>query len=202
MSSPATTLPRPASPWIFRPSIDLLVGCGAWSLPLLAITFYLSQRDAVAMSFAFYFLGIFCNQPHYMATVYRAYRTPYDFNRYRFFTVYVTVFILLTLVVVHLAPALFPWLLTFYLTWSPWHYSGQNFGISMMLARRAGARLVAGAAAALRFGALRFGGVVRAGGGAGAVRRFGAATAISRPPPGSGRRSSAPPAGARSGSAG
>jgi len=140
MSSPTTALPRPASPWIFRPSIDLLVGCGAWSLPLLAITFYLSQRDAVAMSFAFYFLGIFCNQPHYMATVYRAYRRPDDFNRYRFFTVYVTVFILLTLVVVHLAPALFPWLLTFYLTWSPWHYSGQNFGISMMLARRAGAR--------------------------------------------------------------
>ncbi len=113
MSSPATTLPRPASPWIFRPSIDLLVGCGAWSLPLLAITFYLSQRDAVALSFVFYFLGVFCNQPHYMATVYRAYRTPYDFNRYRFFTVYVTVFILLTVVVVHLAPALFPWLLTF-----------------------------------------------------------------------------------------
>jgi len=144
MSSPATTLARPANPWIFRPAIDLLVGCGAWSLPLLALTFYLSQRDAVRMSFIFYFLGIFFNQPHYMATVYRAYRTPYDFNRYRFFTVYVTVFILLTVVVVHLAPALFPWLLTFYLTWSPWHYSGQNYGISMMLARRAGARPTGG----------------------------------------------------------
>lgn len=140
MSTSVTATGRPATPWLFRPSVDLLVGCGAWSLPLLAITFYLSQRDAVYMSFAFYFLGVFCNQPHYMATVYRAYRTPYDFNRYRFFTVYVTVFIVLTLVVVHLAPALFPWLLTFYLTWSPWHYSGQNYGISMMLARRAGAR--------------------------------------------------------------
>ncbi len=125
---------------MFRPSVDLLVGCGAWSLPLLALTFYLSQRDAVHMSFAFYFLGVFCNQPHYMATVYRAYRTPEDFNRYRFFTVYVTLFVILSALVVHLAPALFPWLLTFYLTWSPWHYSGQNYGISMMLARRAGAQ--------------------------------------------------------------
>jgi tetratricopeptide (TPR) repeat protein len=140
MSSSATSITHPASPWIFRPSIDLLIGCGAWSLPLLAITFYLSQRDAVQLSFVFYFLGVFCNQPHYMATVYRAYRTPYDFNRYRFFTLYLAVFIALTVVIVHLAPALFPWLLTFYLTWSPWHYSGQNFGISMMLARRAGAR--------------------------------------------------------------
>ena len=140
MSSVVPVTRPPANPWIFSSSIDLLVGCGAWSLPLLAVTFYLSQRDAVHLSFVFYFLGVFCNQPHYMATVYRAYRTRDDFNRYRFFTLYVTVFVVLTLLVVHLAPALFPWLLTFYLTWSPWHYSGQNYGISMMLARRAGAQ--------------------------------------------------------------
>ena len=140
MSASTPAVRHPANPWIFRPSVDLLIGCGAWSLPLLAVTFYLSQRDAVHVSFVFYFLGVFCNQPHYMATVYRAYRTPEDFNRYRFFTVYVTVFVILTALVVHLAPALFPWLLTLYLTWSPWHYSGQNYGISMMLARRAGAQ--------------------------------------------------------------
>ena len=139
-NSPAPAVARSSQQWIFSPLLDLLVGCGAWSLPLLALTFYLGQRNAVTLSFAFYFLGMFCNQPHYMATVYRAYRTPEDFNRYRFFTVYVTVFIVLTLLVVHLAPALFPWLLTFYLTWSPWHYTGQNFGISLMLARRAGAQ--------------------------------------------------------------
>jgi tetratricopeptide (TPR) repeat protein len=115
------------------------VGCGAWSLPLLVATYWLGTREAVYVSFAFYFLGVFCNQPHYMATVYRAYRTPGDFHKYRFFTLYVTVFILLTALVVHLAPALFPWLLTFYLTWSPWHYTGQNYGIALMLARRAGA---------------------------------------------------------------
>ena len=141
MGSAAVTAPAPrANPWIFNPTVDLLVGCGAWSLPLLVITYYLSQRDAVHLSFVFYFLGVFCNQPHYMATVYRAYHTPQDFNQYRFFTVYVTVFILLTAVIVHLAPALFPWLLTFYLTWSPWHYSGQNYGISMMMIRRTGAK--------------------------------------------------------------
>ena len=140
MTKPAAAPGPPASPWIFGPKTDLLIGCGAWSLPLLALTFYLSQRDAVHVSFVFYFLGVFCNQPHYMATVYRAYHTPHDFNRYRFFTVYVTVFIVLTAVIVHLAPALFPWLLTFYLTWSPWHYSGQNYGIAMMLIRRAGGK--------------------------------------------------------------
>ncbi len=137
---PAVPARPAAGPWIFSPALDLLVGCGAWSLPLLVATYFLSLRAAVEVSFAFYFLGVFCNQPHYMATVYRAYRTPGDFNKYRFFTLYVTVFIVLTALVVHLAPALFPWLLTFYLTWSPWHYTGQNYGIAMMLARRAGAQ--------------------------------------------------------------
>ena len=32
-----------------------------------------------------------------------------------------------------------PWIFTLYLTWSPWHYSGQNYGLFMMFARRAGA---------------------------------------------------------------
>lgn len=135
---PPATPGTASSPWLFNPALDLLVGCGAWSLPLLAVTFWLGTREAAYVSFAFYFLGVFCNQPHYMATVYRAYRTPGDFHKYRFFTLYVTVFIGLTALVVHLAPALFPWLLTIYLTWSPWHYTGQNYGIALMLARRAG----------------------------------------------------------------
>jgi len=29
---------------------------------------------------------------------------------------------------------------TLYLTWSPWHYSGQNYGIFLLFARRAGAQ--------------------------------------------------------------
>ena len=29
-------------------------------------------------------------------------------------------------------------LFTLYITWSPWHYAGQNFGISVMLLRRRG----------------------------------------------------------------
>ena len=46
MTKPAAAPGPPASPWIFGPKTDLLIGCGAWSLPLLALTFYLSQRDA------------------------------------------------------------------------------------------------------------------------------------------------------------
>ncbi len=33
--------------------------------------------------------------------------------------------------------ALLAWLFTVYVTWSPWHYTGQNFGLSMMFLRAA-----------------------------------------------------------------
>ena len=33
---------------------------------------------------------------------------------------------------------LLPWLFTAYVMWSPWHYTGQNFGVLMMFLRRAG----------------------------------------------------------------
>ena len=129
----------PPRPWLFSPAVDLLVGCGAWSLPLLGLTFWLQRTHGAGLALGFYLLALFCNQPHYMATLHRAYRTAGDFRKYRFFTVYVTALCLLTAVVAHIAPGLFPWLITFYLTWSPWHYTGQNFGIAQMMVRRAGA---------------------------------------------------------------
>ena len=133
-----TVARRPAA-WLFSPALDLLVGCGAWTLPLLALTFFLQRENAGAVAFAFYLLAVFCNNPHYMATIHRAYHTAEDFNKYRFFTVYVTVLLALAVELVHLVPGLFPWVFTFYLTWSPWHYTGQNFGIAQMFVRRAGA---------------------------------------------------------------
>lgn len=133
---------RPAA-WLFSPALDLLIGCGAWSLPLLALTFFVQRDHATGAAFAFYLLAIFCNQPHYMATLYRAYHTAADFNKYRFFTVYVTALLALTLLLVHFVPPLVPWIVTLYLTWSPWHYTGQNFGIAQLFIRRAGPSVAA-----------------------------------------------------------
>lgn len=146
MPVPASAPPAAATaasprPWLFNAPLDLLVGCGAWSLPFLALVFWL-QRDpaaAASLGLAFYALGLFCNNPHYMATLHRAYHTAGDFAKYRFFTVYVTALLALVVVLVHFAPGLVPWVVTLYLTWSPWHYTGQNFGIAQLLLRRAGA---------------------------------------------------------------
>ncbi|MFZ3215691.1 MAG: tetratricopeptide repeat protein [Candidatus Acidiferrales bacterium] len=138
---PAATVPTAASPWIYRPWLDLLVGCGAWSAPLLAIALWMTPAHSHGWAMAFYLLAIVFNYPHFMATIYRAYHTRADFEKYKFVTLHVTLLLALTGVVMHASPRLFPWLFTLYICWSPWHYSGQNYGLLMMFARRSGAEI-------------------------------------------------------------
>ena len=128
-----------AALWIYNPWLDLIVGCGAWSLPLLLVSYLSLASSARAWSVVFYALALFFNYPHYMATIYRAYHRAEDFAKYRIFTVHITALVLMTLVLSHYWLRLLPWIFTIYLTWSPWHYSGQNYGLFMMFARRAGA---------------------------------------------------------------
>ncbi|HEY4765307.1 MAG TPA: tetratricopeptide repeat protein [Candidatus Sulfotelmatobacter sp.] len=130
---------EPAAPWIYNPWLDLIVGCGAWSAPLLLLSYFSLASNARAWSVAFYGLALFFNYPHYMATIYRAYHRSEDFQKYRIFTVHITALVVLTLLLSHFWLRLLPWIFTIYLTWSPWHYSGQNYGLFMMFARRAGA---------------------------------------------------------------
>src|ERR1700741_624287 len=75
-----------------------------------------------------------------MATIYRVYHRESDFHRYRIFTVHITLLVLATTVLTHFWVRALPWIFTLYLTGSPWHYSGQNYGLFMMFARRAGAK--------------------------------------------------------------
>src|SRR5579864_6741372 len=131
---------EPASiAWIYNPWVDLIVGCGAWTAPLLLVSYWTIASNTRTWSVAFYALALFFNYPHYMATIYRAYHRAEDFEKYRIFTVHTTGLILLTLVLSHFWAQLLPLIFTIYITWSPWHYSGQNYGLFTMFARRAGA---------------------------------------------------------------
>lgn len=128
----------PRSPWIYRPWLDLIIGCGAWSAPLLILTNYVSPRSSTQWSFAFYLFALLFNYPHFMATVYRAYHTYDEFKKYRYFTVRVALLLAAAGLVAHLWYPLLPWIFTLYICWSPWHYTGQNFGLLIMFGRRAG----------------------------------------------------------------
>ena len=139
MGKPRKQLNRPAIAWIYNPWLDLVVGCGAWSAPLLMVSYWSIGANTRAWAITFYALALILNYPHYMATIYRAYHRAEDFKKYRIFTVHTTALIVLTLLLSHYWLRLLPWIFTIYITWSPWHYSGQNYGLFMMFAGRVGA---------------------------------------------------------------
>ena len=82
------------------PPIDLIVGCGAWSLPLLILPYVFGDMGLTG-ALAFSTLSVVVNGPHYMATIYRAYRTREDFARYRVRTLYFTLLLTVVLIAAH-----------------------------------------------------------------------------------------------------
>ncbi len=129
----------PQARWLYNPWIDLIVGCAAWSAPLLLLSGRSLETRARSWSVVFYALALLFNYPHFMATVYRAYHTHSEFARYRIFTLHLTALLAMVGIASHVWSAIVPWLFTLYISWSPWHYTGQNFGLLMMYARRNGA---------------------------------------------------------------
>jgi Tfp pilus assembly protein PilF len=118
--------------------LSAMVGCGGWSAPLLLLAFYATNSHSRVWAVAFYFLALLCNYPHFMATVYRAYHTHTEFAKYRIFTVHIALLLALAGLIAHVWYPLLPWIFTLYICWSPWHYTGQNFGLLMMFAQRSG----------------------------------------------------------------
>src|SRR5689334_17104565 len=108
-----------AKVWIYNAWLDIIVGCGAWSAPLLLLA-YFSTQSTLALSVTFYGLALFFNYPHYMATLYRAYHTSEDFHKYRIFTVHISALIAVTVILSHFWYQVLPLIFTIYLTWSPW----------------------------------------------------------------------------------
>ncbi len=137
-TSPAARKSTARSLWLHHPALDLIVGCGAWSAPLIGLAYFTGSLTRL-WPVIFYGLALFFNYPHYMATIYRAFHRADDFSKYRLFTLHITGVLLATTVLAHFYSNALPWIFTLYLTWSPWHYSGQNYGVMMMFARRAGA---------------------------------------------------------------
>lgn len=133
------TKEKKESVWIYGAATDLIIGCGAWALPLLLLTQFGTANFPQIVVTIFYALALFFNYPHYMATIYRVFRTKEEFARYKIFTVHITLLAILLVVLSHFSTYLLAVVFTLYLTWSPFHYTAQNFGINLMFVRRNGA---------------------------------------------------------------
>lgn len=126
--------------WIYGPAPDLLLGCaGIWLLmiPLLLVPMvngWVSARATVLAGA----IALFINTPHYGATLLRVYQHRQDRQKYALFAVWISIALLVLFTVATRSPWLGSWLVTLYVTWSPWHFAGQNYGLASMFLRRRG----------------------------------------------------------------
>jgi cytochrome c-type biogenesis protein CcmH/NrfG len=132
----------PPTRWLYGPLPDLLLGCGLWYLlAFLAFAAAGAEIRTAGGPLLLPFLLLVFSTPHYGATLLRVYEQRQDRRAYAFFAVYTTAVLLAIFMVgVHngLVGSI---ILTVYFTWSPWHYTGQNYGIAVMFLRRRGVDL-------------------------------------------------------------
>jgi hypothetical protein len=83
-------------------------------------------------------LSLFINYPHFSATIYRLYQSPDNIRQFPVTALAVPVLIVAAVAAsVWQADYVAPYFITLFLIWSPFHYSGQTIGITMVYARRA-----------------------------------------------------------------
>jgi hypothetical protein len=124
--------------WLFGAGTDLLLGCGLGSMLVMLVQAGLGGEGLSAWVPGALLVLLF-SLPHYGATLVRVYEDPADRRKYRLFSVWATLLVATGFVASLYGHLLGSLLLTIYLTWSPWHYTGQNYGITLMLAGRRGA---------------------------------------------------------------
>ena len=143
----ASAVSKPGSLYLFNPAVDLTVVAGGLTFLLFPLCLLVAHTSARLNTVGFLVLLFFCNFPHYMATNYRIYHSRSQIQRYKFFSIHVTGILALTalsaslLANTQLANVAVKVLYTVYFAWSPYHYTGQNYGLSIMYLRRGGCEL-------------------------------------------------------------
>ena len=124
------------------PVADLLLGCGVLYMALFAAFAMAgpSIRD-LAPIWLTILLALVLSAPHYGATLLRVYENREDRSRYRLFALHATLVVGALFVLGVHSVEIASWLFTVFIIWSPWHYTGQNYGLAVMFLRRRGVPL-------------------------------------------------------------
>jgi len=138
-ASPSIDSQARADRWYFGAAADLLLGCGVGYVALFAGFAFFGYEIRGWLPLGLLPLVILVTGvPHYGATLVRVCERPEDRRAYSIVTIGASLAMIVALAISMQSVWVGSWLLTIYLTWSPWHYSGQNFGITMMFLRRRG----------------------------------------------------------------
>ncbi len=129
----------PSNRWLFGPARDLLLGCGLGYACVFAAFCFIGGDIRTALPAGIVpFLTLLVGAPHYGATLLRVYARRADRRAYAFFAVYVSLALAGVFVLATRSAWVGSLLLTVYITWNPWHYAGQNYGLGVMFLRRRG----------------------------------------------------------------
>ncbi|HEY0519035.1 MAG TPA: hypothetical protein VGC84_06040 [Ilumatobacteraceae bacterium] len=80
-----------------------------------------------------------CNYPHFASTNYRLYHSRASIAQYPLTSIVTPLVMIAAVIGCYLSPmAVAPLFVKLYLLWSPYHFSGQTLGITMVYARRTG----------------------------------------------------------------
>lgn len=116
---------------------------GGFSVILCAILFLLkgkvSQESVVALAGSLTFV---CNHPHFASTNYRMYHSKSNILQFPITAIIVPIVILFGVLASFQFPlTVAPYFVKLFILWSPYHFSGQSVGVSLIYARRAGFRV-------------------------------------------------------------
>lgn len=145
----ATTLP-PRAPGVgitvgrtfIGPGFDVMIIGGGLTIPIALWTSLHGASALAALGASFPIVALIVNQAHFAASTVRLYTKPNSFRDLPFLTM---VFPVVTLAVltgfIFFANSIGWHLQALYLSWSPYHYAAQTFGLATMYCIRSGCRL-------------------------------------------------------------
>ena len=143
MTAATAAANRAANRWLWGPVPDLVLGCGLGYMAIFVALALAGPGIRALLPLGMLpIVSVFAGTPHYGATLLRVYEHRSERRAYVFFTVYGTAVVWAFYVAGLYHAALGSLLLSLYLTWSPWHYTGQNYGISLLFLRRRGIEVV------------------------------------------------------------
>jgi tetratricopeptide (TPR) repeat protein len=129
----------PSNRWLFGPARDLLLGCGLGYVCVFVLFCFVGSGVRTVLPAGIVpFLTLLVGAPHYGATLLRVYARRSDRRAYAFFAVYVSLALAGVFVLATRSAWVGSLVLTVFMTWNPWHYAGQNYGLGVMFLRRRG----------------------------------------------------------------
>ena len=138
----AAVLPQTRQRWLYGPVWDLMLGCGGLYFVMFVVLWASGPPILQVVSQGLIPLALLVTAvPHYGATLLRVYERRDDRRTYAIFAVWATVLVWASFVWGVYDRTVGNILVTIFLTWSPWHYSGQNYGVGLMLLGRGGVRV-------------------------------------------------------------